>query len=350
MPVRIDALNPAVAADPDHQLPVMKTGISNKITVGQILALLVADAPANLNTLDKIAASLGDDPDFSTTMAAALAGNASAIAECIRFASAQTLTASQQAQARSNISAALRGHIHGLTLSNSSTDAANDIDIAAGEAASTEANPVLMVLPSGISKRLDAAWAVGTNQGGLDTGSVTSTTYHVWLIQRSDTGVVDVLFSASATSPTMPTNYDRKRRIGSILRKIGAIVQFRQVGDDFLLETASLDRDSTSAAATGLLTVSVPTSLVVQPYFRSAQVQGTAGNSSTQIATAGKTLDSGDAVALTGPAGSIASVHVPLRAYTNTAAQVQFAVVISGTLTANQLYTLGWRDRRGKDG
>jgi hypothetical protein len=40
----------------------------------------------------------------------------------------------------------------------------------------------------------------------------------MWLIRRSDTGVADVLFSASASSPAMPTNYDSKRRIGSEIR------------------------------------------------------------------------------------------------------------------------------------
>lgn len=135
---------------------------------------------------------------------------------------AMSLSASERSQARSNISAALKGHIDGLTLSNNSTDATNDIDIAAGEAASTETNPVLMVLASALTKRLDASWAVGTGNGGLDTGSVANAKYYVWLIRRSDTGVVDALFSTSNSSPTMPTNYDQKRLIGSFARVSGA--------------------------------------------------------------------------------------------------------------------------------
>jgi len=112
----------------------------------------------------------------------------------------------------------LGGHLYGLTLANNAVDATNDIDIAAGEVASTESDPVLMVLASAFTKRLDAAWAVGANQGGLDTGSVGNNIYYVWLIQRSDTGVVDALFSLSKTSPTMPANYDRKALIGSFAR------------------------------------------------------------------------------------------------------------------------------------
>ena len=100
-----------------------------------------------------------------------------------------------------------RGYAHGLTLANNVADATNDIDIAVGAAASDDATPTLLRLGAALTKRLDANWAVGTNQGGLDTGAVANDTYHVWLIRRPDTGVVDVLFSLSATAPTMPVSH-----------------------------------------------------------------------------------------------------------------------------------------------
>jgi len=119
---------------------------------------------------------------------------------------------------------AMPGHLFGLTLSNNGSDATNDIDIAIGSAASDATSPTMMTLASGLTKRLDANWAVGTNQGGLDTGSVGNNVYYIWLIQRSNTGVVDALFSLSSTAPTMPSNYDRKRLIGSFAR-VGAVNQ-----------------------------------------------------------------------------------------------------------------------------
>lgn len=129
-----------------------------------------------------------------------------------------------------------RGHIFGLTLSNNSTDSNNDIDIAIGEAASDDTSPALIILSSTITKRLDASWSVGTGNGGLDTGSKTNSTwYYVWLIRRSDTGVVDVLFSASPTTPTMPTNYNQKRRIGFVfVNSSGNIDPFVQFGDTYI--------------------------------------------------------------------------------------------------------------------
>lgn len=292
----------------------------------------------------EVAASFaGVDAEFADVEAA--------LAKRVRVDAAQPLTSTEQAQARANTSSPLKGHIIGLTLANSGADTINDIDILPGEAASTEVNPVLMVLPApGITKRLDAPWAVGTSQGGLDTGSIADRTYHVWLIRRSDTGGVDVLFSASATAPTMPASYDQKRRIGSIIRKGGAIAPFQQIGDEFFWQTSVVDRSSTSEALSGLLAVSVPTGIVVQPYFKCAQQQGVAGNSFTLIGNAGKSLDAiGDVVVQTLDAGTFISIPVPLRAYTNTSAQIQFSVTVNGSLAIHQLCTIGWVDSRGRN-
>jgi hypothetical protein len=59
-----------------------------------------------------------------------------------------------------------------------------------------------------------ASWAVGSGNGGLDTGAIAASTwYAVYLIKRTDTNVVDVIYSTSGTSPTLPANYTLFRRI-----------------------------------------------------------------------------------------------------------------------------------------
>ncbi len=136
------------------------------------------------------------------------------------------------------------GHINGLTYSNNGTDATNDIDIAAGGC--MDATNAFWIALSAITKRLDATWSVGTNQGGLDTGSIANADYFIWAIARSDTGVTDVLFSASATSPTMPADYDFKRRIGWFKRESAAITAFKTYelpggGLDFYWVVPTLD-------------------------------------------------------------------------------------------------------------
>jgi hypothetical protein len=208
-----------------------------------------------------------------------------------------------------------------------------------------------MSLASTLTKRLDAAWAVGTNKGGLDTGSIANTTYHVWLIQRSDTGVVDALFSTSATAPTMPTNYDRKRRIGSILRESAAIVLFFQNGDIFRRVTAATDRNNTVPVASTLLTLSIPAGIVIQPICRAflsvgASVSANMAFGSAAAGTADTTVIQASTGA--GDTSDISSIIIPTVFSTNTSAQVYFSATNSvGTPSSAVISTMGWVDTRG---
>jgi hypothetical protein len=242
------------------------------------------------------------------------------------------------------------GYIYGLTLSNNGTDATNDIDIAAGAASDSTANAV-MRLSAAITKRLDAAWAVGTNAGGLDTGSIANASYHVWLIQRSDTGVVDALFSTSATAPTMPTNYDRKRRIGSIIRASAAILAFTQKGDLFQRDDASGDRSSTTAHAKALLAVGVPSGIRVQPLIQTYTAQNAAGSSSAAISDGNSSTYPDIGMGEIHAASEASYNYLPGGIYTNTSAQIYYTLTItSGSLSFGVVNTLGWIDTRGRDG
>lgn len=72
-----------------------------------VKADLTNGAAAAMDTLNELAAALNNDPSFATTIA-------SEIANRVRFDAAQTLTAPQQAQARSNIGAASAADVSGL--------------------------------------------------------------------------------------------------------------------------------------------------------------------------------------------------------------------------------------------
>ena len=80
--------------DPDFA--TMRTTMGVDTAIAAAIAALVDSSPAALNTLDELAAALGDDPNFATTVATAL-GNR------IRYDAAQTLTGPQKAQAQANI-------------------------------------------------------------------------------------------------------------------------------------------------------------------------------------------------------------------------------------------------------
>lgn len=64
-------------------------------------------------------------------------------------------------------------------------------------------------LPTIIKKiQSSGTWTAGTGQNGLDTGArAASTFYRTYVIQNNSTGAYDILFSTSATSPTVPSGY-----------------------------------------------------------------------------------------------------------------------------------------------
>jgi len=239
-------------------------------------------------------------------------------------------------------------HLSGCWLSNG-TDAVNDIDIYPGKARdSTDA--VNMILAAALTKRLDAAWAVGSDQGGLDTGSIANTTYHVWLIKRADTGVVDALLSASATAPTMPTNYTHKRRVGSIIRSAGSILAFAQNGDEFLLDTPVADSDTNPGTASVVKVCTVPLGI---PVNAMVTIMARNNNASTQYllvsaftqANMVPSINLYD-IAFGQDQGANGSIWRALR--TSTAGAIRYRLDASSASTVITVLTQGWVDMRGR--
>lgn len=238
------------------------------------------------------------------------------------------------------------GFLFGLTLSNNTTDANNDIDIASGSCRSIEDDSDI-VLSSALTKRLDASWAVGTGNGGLDTGTkANSTAYHVWAIRRPDTGVVDVLFSTSATNPVMPANYTQKRRIGAVLTDgSGNIRQFIQNGSRFTLLSPVLDVNVTDQGDSPTTrTLTVPTGVRVVALLR-VRSGGAASASFQVVHNDGEVSStpgaSGNADAVTSTSVTIVN---NLERLTNTSGQVRTRSSTAGTTFV--IATYGWIDHR----
>ncbi len=254
----------------------------------------------------------------------------------------------------------IRGQIYGLTLSNNVTDPTNDIDIAAGSVVDTT-GAASMLLASSLTKRLDAAWAVGTNQGGLDTGSIANNTYHVYIIRRPDTGVVDVCFSASATDPTtggsIPAAYTQYRRIGSILRESGTIIPFWQNGNLFYRVNASLD---VSVTDPGILeaqrTLAVPNLIEVDAIINVCLIIGSgAGAGSFCYVSSYRQANQ----APSGTAAPLSNLSVAKQVSNNVGSvQLQIRTLADRTIRSRLSYsdgnidfriaTLGWVDQRGQ--
>lgn len=96
----IDALGEAAQIN-DAATNTSDTWSSQKIsdTITAAINALTTGAPTALNTLDELAAAIGDDQNFAATITTAL-GNR------LRFDAAQTLTAPQKAQGNANLGSA----------------------------------------------------------------------------------------------------------------------------------------------------------------------------------------------------------------------------------------------------
>lgn len=248
------------------------------------------------------------------------------------------------------LDALLASALSGLTLSTAGSSAT--FGIAAGCASG-------MTLSSAYTKTA-SAWAVGTAAGALDTGAIANSTwYHVWLIMRPDTGVVDVLVSLSATAPTMPTNYTFKRRIGAMKTNGSAQwTKFTQLGDLFTWDLAATnDINAAPTASPVSLAVNVPTGLNVIAKLRGWCQTGPsestmfllyspseAGFSSISLSNTYTTCH------ITSGAGAIGIVQgFNTDVLTNTSAQVNLiggGTISGSSLTRAQAY--GWIDPRGK--
>jgi hypothetical protein len=245
----------------------------------------------------------------------------------------------------------------GLGLSNNGVDATNDIDIAVGAAISNDAvlaNRVAMSLTSALTKQLDAAWAVGNNAGMRDTGAISDATWHIFLIKRTDTGVVDVLASLSFSSPTMPTNYDKKKWIGAIIRTAAAIKAFSHYQDEFLWKATVLDInaiDPGTAAVTRTLTV--PTGLKVQALMNIGVQIGAASSSSSAYISSLDINDEAPSITVA-PMAQVRNVTVStvsqarIVCRTDTSAQVRSRISASDGGIVLYGATLGWRVDRAE--
>lgn len=77
MTTKISELPSTVLPSGTHEVAAMKDDLTVKLTVDQIINLAAAQildsAPGSLDTLNELAAALGDDPDFATTVTASIA-------------------------------------------------------------------------------------------------------------------------------------------------------------------------------------------------------------------------------------------------------------------------------------
>lgn len=240
-----------------------------------------------------------------------------------------------------------RGYLDGYQMSLGS-DASHDVQVSPGAARSSD-NTTNIELTSALVKQIDAAWAAGTNAGGMDTGSVAAdTVYYLHAIKRIDTFAEDVLFSLSATSPTLPTNWTKSRYIGEVITDGSAnIIAFSQDGDRFLLDVPVEDFNDTIGTTASLETLSVPPSS--RPIF--TLKLSTSGSTEREV------LVTGPAQTDTAPSSTAYNAKAPGTGQNNlmfpgilkTDSSSRIRLRSSNADVSGAISTLGWVSMRGKD-
>jgi hypothetical protein len=238
------------------------------------------------------------------------------------------------------------------------------LTVAVGSATSDDAVLLSRVTMSNLSTlqgNTAGTWVVGNAQNKLDAGAIgASQTWHVFLIERVDTGVVDILFSLSPTAPTLPTSYTKQRRIASFTTDgANAIVAFVQDGDEFILSGATLPAIYTvtnpGTAAILATLPGIPTGVKVGAIFNFTMHPATTVNiavylSSPDAADVAPSLTASPLSGFNGSASAAVtdSAEYVARVRTNTSAQIRYRASASGAADVVRIQALGWLDRRGR--
>jgi hypothetical protein len=241
-----------------------------------------------------------------------------------------------------------RGHLWGLECA-SDTDSSHDIAISVGECRDT-ADSENIELTSVLTKRIDADWSAGDNNGGFPSGlSITAnTTYHFFVIKNTTSNVVDAGWDSSLTATNLlsdATGYTKYRRIGSfLLNSSSNIRKFFQSGDRFWYDTIIQHYIGASGTSRLTQTATVPTGIQIE-----ADVSAFAAYNGTWWGlwqSIGQADDVPDATHYHeyGTAGGN-SETIRFRVPTSNG---QYYVRFSTNMTTYEAMTFGWYDTRGR--
>jgi hypothetical protein len=229
-----------------------------------------------------------------------------------------------------------------IILSNNATDPTNDIDNTAGTFDFDDGTG-RGYLPAGTGA-LDILF--GTGNGMLDTSTIANGTYHIFAIYNPTTNVSKLLASASLASPTMPSGYTKKSRIGSIIRSGGAILLFKQYDKYFEFTTPPQDISATMSTANRTsYAMTLPVGIKVKGYFESS-ITTAAAIETVQVKVSN--LDATDIAPLTNATFSVGNGSLnaitgggPAQAITNTSSQIG---IRGSHARAIKVHTIGWDD------
>lgn len=176
-----------------------------------------------------------------------------------------------------------------ITIANNATDANNDIDFSAGNFQFSDGSGQAVATAT-MTKRLDATWSAGTNQGGLLNGTAVpkanDSTYHCYAIYNPTNNVIDFAFllgiAGTAPDPTsvLPSGYTKFAFRGSVITDgSGNIIPFNQFGRSFAIAPrVQFTNTSQSFNTETLRNLQVPKGINVRAFGNiTLRVNGTGG-------------------------------------------------------------------------
>lgn len=232
-----------------------------------------------------------------------------------------------------------------ITITNNTTDANNDIDFSGGNFVFSDFSGQAYV--PAMTKRLDANWTAGSNNGGLDTGTKAANTwYGVYAIYNPTTNVADYLFTATGvTSLVLPSGFTKYKYVGSILNNASNVLQFFKQVDNYFYFNNIIDA-SPSSPVSGVYstyTLSVPRINGIL-----AMVNSRLDYTGTGVVTIGINYR------VTGTSAAFESFYKPTNGYdgisaieyvpTNNSAQIDVAFIYTAPAANFRIVTKGFID------
>ena len=221
--------------------------------------------------------------------------------------------------------------------------ATSTLSIAAGQC--MDSTNTLLLNLTALTKST-SAWAVGSS-GGLDTGTIANSTwYYFYVIQRPDTGVVDVCYSTSSSLPNLTTGhvstaYTKYRYIGAALTDgSGNWTPYLQFGREFWWITpGAVDLNGGTSTTGANVTLNVPLGRNMKAFMNAVATNTIVyiSNPSFTNSAPSQTVSPLTVMFNTSATAAGAEVHC----WTDTSAQIRYRL---GTANGCYIVTLGWLD------
>jgi len=313
------------------------------ITVSSFMETVLDDS-----TAATARATLAAQQDVITTRGDITRGNSSGVAERLALGTTGQVLKSDGTDLvfgeYRDSTTAIKGQVllpNPITISNG-TDADHDIDFSAGNFQFDDGSG--QAVATALTKKLDASWVAGTNQGGLDTGSIAANTwYYCFAIYNPTTSTADSLFSASYSSPTLPSGYTKKEYRGAVLTDASSNIRngnFTYFGKSYRFSYKSQGvQDHSGNGNPGNTTLSCPPNsyAIIDGYISTASV-----NVNVSIQETSHTSDSLAFLAIGDDADGIGR-HIRDANQVQIKADSSSQVNISGTTaTTVTVKTRGW--------